>query len=260
MTKLVFSFDDGRKDNLCTAFEILVNYNIPATFNITTDFVSSLLKDNELPCKNEALSKKEVIRLGSKDIFEIAGHGKKHSNEFQNLISGIAELREWFPNKIISGIASPYSQAKIEDLITDKNAYLNNGISYIRLGDRINSFGVVKKIFRKLNRKLFHIPFIYAWVHEECLIEQNGEFILYSVPVLKMDTVSEVLAVIKKTVKKDKNLILMFHSVLHKGESEYKSKWSWDWNKFEKLISKVNEMQKHSLLQVVTTQNLMTGK
>lgn len=75
-----------------------------------------------------------------------------------------------------------------------------------------------------------------------------------------MDTVSEVLAVIKKTVKKDKNLILMFHSVLHKGEPEYKSKWSWDWNKFEKLISKVNEMQKHSLLQVVTTQNLMTGK
>ena len=45
MTKLVFSFDDGRKDNLCTAFEILVNYNIPATFNITTDFVSSLLND-----------------------------------------------------------------------------------------------------------------------------------------------------------------------------------------------------------------------
>lgn len=260
MTKLVFSFDDGRKDNLRTAFEILERNNIPASFNITTDFVSSLLRDDELPCKNEALSKDEVIKLGSKEIFEIAGHGKKHSNECQNLISGIAELREWFPNKIISGIASPYSQAEIEDLIADKNAYLNNGISYIRLGDRINSFGVVKKIFRKLNRKLFHIPFIYAWVHEECFIEQNGNFILYSVPVLKMDTVSEVLAVIKKTVKKDKNLILMFHSVLHKGEPEYKSKWSWDWNKFEKLISKVNEMQKHSLLQVVTTQNLMTGK
>ena len=260
MTKLVFSFDDGRKDNLRTAFEILERNNIPASFNITTDFVSSLLRDDELPCKNEALSKDEVIKLGSKEMFEIAGHGKKHSNECQNLISGIAELREWFPNKIISGIASPYSQAKIEDLITDKNVYLNNGISYIRLGDRITSFVIVKKIFRKLNCKLFHIPFIYAWVYEECFIEQNGNFILYSVPVLKMDTVGEVLALIKHAVKKDKNLILMFHSVLQKGEPEYNSKWSWDWNKFEKLISTVNEMQKYNLLQVVTTQNLMTGK
>ncbi len=260
MTKLVFSFDDGRKDNLCTAFEILERNNIPATFNITTDFVSSLLNDDELPCKNKALSKEEVIKLGSKNIFEIAGHGKKHSNECHNLIDGIAELREWFPNKIISGIASPYSQAKIEDLIADKNEYFNNGISYIRLGDRISSLCFIKKALRKFNRMIFHIPFLFAWVHEQSFIDANDDFILYSVPILKKDTVPEVIVLIKQAVKKDKNLILMFHSVLHKEETEYNSNWSWDWNKFEKLISKVSEMQKHNLLQVVTTQNLMTGK
>ena len=154
MTKLVFSFDDGRKDNLCAALEILEKNNIPASFNITTDFVSSLLKENELPCKNSALSKEEVKQLGSKDIFEIAGHGKRHSNECKNLIRGVVELREWFSNKIINGIASPYSQAKIEDLISDKNEYFNNGISYIRLGDRITSLCFVKKALRKINRKI----------------------------------------------------------------------------------------------------------
>lgn len=260
MTKLVFSFDDGRKDNLCAALEILEKNNIPASFNITTDFVSSLLKENELPCKNSALSKEEVKQLGSKDIFEIAGHGKRHSNECKNLIRGVVELREWFSNKIINGIASPYSQAKIEDLISDKNEYFNNGISYIRLGDRITSLCFVKKALRKINRKIFHIPFIYAWVHEQSFVDLNDDFILYSIPVLKSDTVSEVISLIKRAIKKDKNLILMFHSILKKNESEYNSNWSWDWNKFEELIFKVSEMQKHRLLQVVTTQNLMIGK
>ena len=260
MTKIVFSFDDGRKDNYSVAFEVLVKNYISATFNITTDYINGNINEGKLPCTNEALSKDEVLKLASNSHFEIAGHGKKHSNECENLINGVKELRDWLPQKNINGIASPYSQAKVEDLLSHKTEYERNNISYIRLGDRITTFKFLKKILRKVNRMFFHIPFIFTWVHEESFFSEADNFILYSVPILKNDTVDEVLALVKKAVKKDKNLILMFHSILKKGEPEYDSNWTWDWEKFCNLIERLNKMQTSDIIKITTTQDLVLGK
>lgn len=259
MTKIVFSFDDGREDNIKIIQDIFVKTSIPATFNITTDYISNILLLTEKPCMNKALSKEQLMQIANYKLIEIAGHGKKHSNEFMNLIDGICELREWLPNNKICGIASPYSQAKVQELIADKTKYTSYSISYIRLGDRITSFRFIKKILRKLNRMFFHIPFVFAWVHEQTFVDESDDFILYSVPILRSDTVGEVQALIKRAIKKDKNLILMLHSILHKGEPEYNSDWSWDWDKFETLITNVKDMQRQELLKVVTTQDLMSG-
>ena len=260
MTKIALSFDDGRKDNEIVLQDIFIKENIPATINITTDYVSGKLLEGEKPCINEPINKDFLIRIANNSIIEIAGHGKKHSNEYENLSAGIKELREWMPDRVISGIASPYSQANVYDLIRDKDKYLSNGISYIRLGDRITSFCFIKKALRKLNRMFLHVPFIFAWVHEQAFVNKNDDFILYSVPILKRDIVNEVIALVKRAVKKDKNVILMFHSILHKGEPGYDSNWTWDWNKFEKLVLKLKQMQESDLLKITTTQELLLGK
>lgn len=260
MTKIVLSFDDGRKDNLRVVRDICLKENIPATFNITTDYVSEQLLDDEKPCNNVPMDKESLCNIANNSFIEIAGHGKKHSNECENLINGVNELREWLPNRTINGIASPYSQAIVSELVRDKDVYCKNGISYIRLGDRITSFCYVKKVLRKLNRMFFHLPFIFSWVHEQTFVSKNDDFILYSVPILKRDTVDEVIALVKNAVKKDKSVILMFHSVLHKGEPEYESNWTWDWDKFENLVLKLKQMQESDLLKITTTQDLMFGK
>ena len=259
MTKIVFSFDDGREDNIKVIQDVFVKTSIPATFNITTDYISDILLATERPCVNKALSKEQLMQIANYKLIEIAGHGKRHSNECMNLIDGVCELREWLPNNKICGIASPYSQAKIQELIADKSKYISYNISYIRLGDRITSFRFIKKILRKLNRMFFHIPFVFAWVHEQTFVSESDDFVLYSVPILHSDTVAEVTALLRRAIKNDKNLILMFHSVLHKGEPEYNSNWSWDWDKFQMLIAEVNDMQQKKLLKVVTTQDLMSG-
>lgn len=258
MIKIVFSFDDGRNDNYRLFMQLFVKYNLPSTINITTDYVLKDFDKGIIPCDNTPLSKEMLNHLDNNHLFEIAGHGKQHCNDFQNLLDGVTELRNICSSKI-EGIASPCSKLTEKKIIDSKKLFLINGISYIRLGDRIISFILLKKILRKINRIFLHSPLIFTWIYEQTFIDQKDDFILYSVPVLKTDTVSEILALIKRAVKKDKNLILMFHSVLKKGEPEYNSNWSWDWNKFERLIFKVNDMQKQKLLQVTTTQNLMTG-
>lgn len=257
MTKLIFSFDDGREDNFRIFFDVLKQNKIPTTINITTDYVFG--NEGIMPCINKPLSMSMLQELDNELLFEIAGHGKQHMNEVQNLLDGVKDLRNVCKSNI-SGIASPCSQLAEETIRNNKKKFNDMGISYIRLGDRISSLCFVKKALRKINRRFFHIPFLFAWIHEQSLIDENDDFILYSVPVLKKDSVSEVLTLIKRAVKNNKNLILMFHSVLYKGEPEYNSNWSWDWNKFENLIFKVSEMQKLGLLQVVTTQKLMAGK
>ena len=257
MTKTVFSFDDGREDNIKVIQDVFVKKSIPATLNITADYISNILRASERPCVNKALSKEQLMQIANYKLIEIAGHGKRHSNECMNLIDGVCELREWLPNNKICGIASPYSQAKIQELIADKSKYISYNISYIRLGDRITSFRFIKKVLRKFNRMFFHIPLIFEWVHEQTFVDESDDFILYSVPILHSDTVAEITALIRRAVKKDKSLILMFHSVLHKGDPEYNSNWSWDWDKFETLITKVKDMQHQNLLEIVTMQKLL---
>lgn len=39
-----FSFDDGRRDNFDIAYPILKHYDCPATFNITTGYITGEMK------------------------------------------------------------------------------------------------------------------------------------------------------------------------------------------------------------------------
>lgn len=257
MTNLIFSFDDGRKDNLEVVLEILAPNNIPATFNLTTDYISNNLEEKEQPCKNEALSIGDIYKIKDLNMFEFAGHGKKHSNEFQNLIDGVLELRSMLQIESIVGIASPNSQADIDMVLKDEGMYRECKVSYFRLGDRSSPFNEVKKIIRKVNRKFFHIPFIYSLVHKHSLISTKDEFILYSIPVLHSDSIAEIVSIIRTAVKLDKSIILMFHSILKKDRDNYISPWSWDWHKFNELILIVKEMESSGMLRITTTSDFV---
>ena len=43
-----FSFDDGRRDNFDIAYPILKHYDCPATFNITTGYITGEMKKEAL--------------------------------------------------------------------------------------------------------------------------------------------------------------------------------------------------------------------
>lgn len=233
-TAIVLSFDDGRGDNYRAAQEVLIPLEIPATFNITTDYVEGLAS-NCHPCENQPMSREQVVALSKVPLFEIAGHGKQHRNEQENLIAGVEELREWC-GTYCSGIASPNSALPFAQVEHDRMFYGQHGVHYVRLGSRGRSFA--RKVADRCNRFL-NSDAVAAYVWKESLIKDTDVFVLPSVPILHHTTLREVMTLVKAAIKAKQSLILMFHSICKPGEPYYDHMWSWDYNRFTELCKKL---------------------
>lgn len=253
-TNVVLSFDDGRGDNYLVAKNILQEKNIPATFNITTDYV--LEKDEAYrPCVNPPMTKRQVIELSQNGLFEIAGHGKKHHNEMSNLADGLAELQAW-THRECAGVASPNSKLAFDQVLSQKKEYHANNIHYVRLGDRFPRFALMKRTLRKTNSVL-HSKAIYQWIYANSFVTPEDTFVLPSIPVMNHTTVKELVGAIENAVKKDESVIFMFHSVCRAGESFHDDPWTWDYGKFEKFCDALCGLRDGKKIRLCTTKELM---
>ncbi|MBO6214041.1 MAG: polysaccharide deacetylase family protein, partial [Lachnospiraceae bacterium] len=93
--KLVYSFDDGRADNMRVFDEILKPRSVPATINIATAYVDGSISPENRPCPNEAMGVDDVKRLAQSPLIELAGHGDQHLNTPEDLKKGLEKLRGW---------------------------------------------------------------------------------------------------------------------------------------------------------------------
>lgn len=248
MIKVVLSFDDGRKDNYRIAKEVLEPLGIPATFNITTGYIKRNIAEEDKPGPHEPMSLEELKELSSSGLFEIAGHGVTHNNDIQNLLNSVLELREMCdPNSDICGIASPHSQFDLKQFEEAKNLFIKNGIKYLRISNDYTKMNKVKVWLRRLNR-VIHNGYLYYWVNQDSIMK-NVDFLLYSIPVIRDNRLREVISLIKKIGNSNEDCIciLMFHSILRKGEVYYDDLFSWDYEEFQKLceyliVSKSNNI------------------
>lgn len=254
MTKIALSFDDGRKDNYRMIQEILIPLQIPATINITTDYVLNSQCERS-PCINPAMTKDEVIELSKLPLIEIAGHGKEHQNAIDNLLKGVKELREWCGVNEI-GIASPNSRLTFNEIEKLKTFFVDYDIKYIRIGDRIETARFIKRCIRKINCYL-HISKIYGWCYKETLLDKEDNFKLYSVPILKSNSLKEVKRLVDFAILNNKSLIIMFHSIIKKGEKFYNDNWSWDYDDFHKLCTFLADYREKEKIQMCTTLNIL---
>jgi hypothetical protein len=256
MIKVTLSFDDGRKDNYRVANEILAPMQLPATFNITTDYVSGK-EARGIPCANQAMNKEEVVNLSRNALIEIAGHGKSHHNGFVNLMDGVKELKEWCGLDKM-GIASPNSQLSEKELQRERGRYKKNEICYVRTGVRCLHRTFIKRCLRKINKQI-HSGKISSWVCRESLLSKEDNYILNSIPVLHYNTLDEVKKIINDAVETDKSCILMFHSILKEGEDFYRDLWSWDYEQFRRLCVFLKEMEEKEMLQVSKTMDIVNN-
>lgn len=233
------SFDDGRKDNSDIAMNILEKYNIPTTFNIATAYVEGLMQ----AASNQAMSKEEVITLGNNKLFEIAGHGDFHKNDFEDIGSGKNKIINWLSlnKKTEIGFASPDSDL-IPEFITKKEAeFKKMGFIYARTGLRIQSKFFYRTIMRKLGRILkLKSCFIHAY-YDTLMSEPDG-IALYSVPILNSTSLNQVKGLVDKAVKEKKLCILMFHSIVKHTDEFASDPWSWNYDKFEGLCQYLHEL------------------
>lgn len=250
-TRVVLSFDDGRKDNYIAATEILQKSNLPATFNITSGYIEKTIPLDNL-CPNEPMSLEEVINLSKVPIFEIAGHGYAHLNTIEDWDKGIKKLTEWLSPGYFEhgyGIASPHSGVTDSWVSCNIGSTYKSDIKYIRTGLK-NQSAITQRGVSKIARMTGSRMLMYAPIKESVLPIESNKLLCYSVPVLNPHTYEQIRYIIDKTVQKKGDIILMLHSILKKGESYYDDLYSWDYDKFAKLCEYLCEMRSKGIIDV----------
>lgn len=260
MVRIALSFDDGRRDNYIAFKEILEPLHIPATFNITSGYVNRDISDADAPGPHEAMTLAELREMGQSDLVEIAGHGYTHDNNVDNLIKGVNWLREngiCQSNEI--GLASPHSQFDLSTLEQSKSKLLDNNIIYLRISNDYAKITKTQIWMRRLN-KLLHMPSIYYYTNKDSIMEQANSFLLYSIPVLKIHTYTEVAGFIDRLIKQNSEIycILMFHSILKKGCPFYDDLFSWSTHDFERLCNQMKTLEAKQSCSIVKTIELIT--
>lgn len=259
MLRVILSFDDGRKDNYRAATEIMKPLNIPATFNITTGYVLNEIEDNDKPGPHKPMDLEELRSLAACDLFEIAGHGFTHDNDIDNLVSGVLRLKELLPGVEISGIASPHSEFDLSEINKAKMIFKEKDIQYLRISNDYSKMGRIKIWIRRFNR-ILHLPLLYSWVNKDS-IEYGGDFLLHSFPVIRDNKIQEVKGLISKLINnsdKDQVCILMFHSILNRGEPYYEDLFSWDYESFEALCKYLKAEEVNGKLILCKTADLFS--
>lgn len=253
MCKIVLSFDDGRRDNVSIALDVLKPRDIPATFNIATAYVDGTISPEQLPCPNESMDISQVQAL-YRAGFEIAGHGDCHQNTAEDIAAGIKKLRQWLelPKDAPIGFASPQSQLSTDVILNWKQEFQeNSAIRCVRIGLKDNT-SLHLRLFRKAaamtgNKKLFTLGFSNA------LMDLKDQYILYSVPVMYGAKLEQICAIVQQAIAENKDCILMFHSILRPTEPYYENTWSWDYDQFLALCDYLVAMRKQGKIELCTT-------
>lgn len=251
------SFDDARADTFLNGYPILKKYNLPATFNITTGFVKGECRDF-VPNWVKPMTVDMVKKLYADSEVEIAGHGYNHQNDISDIQKGIDELCKILGTDNLSkgtnGFASPGSGLTPEVFQQMKHSSNAHPISYARMSLRNQSNIMLKTISRKISR-IIPAPFFYRYAYQDTLMDTAPDGVLYSIPVLSSVTVNQLKAILSKAIKTKKACILMFHSIVEKGNA--RDNWEYETDKFDALCRFLKDKQAEGLLRVETSLNIV---
>ena len=100
-----------------------------------------------------------------------------------------------------------------------------------------------------------HIPLLYQIAYANTLMSKCADRVVYSVPVMKDTTLSQVKALINLAVRRRCGLTLMFHSIVDDITGE--DNWSWERQKFIGLCDYLDKKRQEGMLEVLTTQQLV---
>ncbi len=246
------SFDDGRIDNYSILYPILKKMNMPATFNITTGYVTGKLKPG-FPSDVKPMSMDMVREVFSNSLFEIAGHGWAHLNYIDDIEKGLTELKALLNTDTLTdigdGFASPSSWLG-HDTWQKLTQRKDNTVRYARMSLRYKSHRRLKILIRKASR-VFRWPWLYRLAYQDSLMDSIPDGLIYSIPVLSSITVNELKAIVAYAVKTKKACVLMFHSIVPDGKVH--DNWDYEVGKFETFCRILKELENEGELRNCTT-------
>lgn len=255
MTRIGLSFDDGREDNIKYVVPLLREFDLPGTFNITTGYVDSTLKKENVFCDNKALTIKDVLMIDKDSLFEISLHGNQHLNTKEDILESKIKLSQWGIDTHRIGLASPnhvmgsYSIDVIQNFINEFD------LAYVRVGGPFSK-AWYSRILRELTR-IFPSNKLFINMYKCCIMKKNQPMhLLYSLPVNNRMRISQLKKMIDYTVKCDGNLILLFHSILKSDDDYYHNYENLDYDFFKELCKFLKEKKDAGVLEVCKTREI----
>ena len=237
MKNVILSFDDSRMDFYINVFPLSKKYNVPATLNVISDFVENPSNYSFPSGGNMAMSVAQVKECEESGLVEISCHGHTHKNTKEDVIANIEAFKRWGIDTKGIGFASPTSYITLRnknekgvwELIND------NTISYVRSGIQIRREGLAYTFLSLMDRYL-HSKMLFKILNNRTVVRKPERFLL-STAIFSYTRLGQIKCLIN-SIKDNSAVILMFHSVVKKGQTGYGcDRFYYDYNTFNELLN-----------------------
>lgn len=254
MKYIVFSFDDARADTFEIAKPILQKFGYTGTVNVISDFVlnPSKYKSGSL---STAMTIKQVLEWQQWGG-EVACHGSTHQNSVEDIYKNIDELQSMGVDVSRIGFASPTSWLTLANLKSTgiQKLIIENTLFYLRSGIQVRREGLAY-CFLSLVERFTHGKRLYYILNKQNIIHKSKKYEIYPSAAIKDYTTLEQIEYLINTIKDEDALIIMFHSILTKGNPLYGADhYYWDAYKFYRLCE---WLSKHDDIKVLNTIELV---
>ena len=247
---IMFSFDDGREDTYRNAYRILKKFGFVGTINITSDFI--LHEKNYKcfkTCLNKSMSKEEILECQING-WEIAAHGSTHTNNIDDLLFGIQQLKEMGVDVKNIGFASPGSYLTEYNNKDFMNLVNNGRLAYIRSGLQTRREGYIFILLTLINR-LIHNKYLFYLLRNKVILKNNKKKFILSLGITKYTSLNEVIYFLNK-LNDNEGVILAFHSILSPDDKGYDvDKRYWDCKTLEGVCSYLYQNKKYIMIKTI---------
>lgn len=237
---VVISIDDGNSDDFRLYENILLKYNLPATFNIVSGKIGDEMR----------LTMDQLGILYHNPLMEIAAHGHTHNNDDDDILKSVTALRDWLGiTDAFIGFASPGSQMKNEFIEHNRDHLKNLGLLYVRTAGNPKVNRRHLEIQNELKKK-GSTDFVLKNVPQ--LIYGFDSMCVNSVVVFNHTNTDDLMSLVDIAADERACIVLMFHRIKKKGEPNYENLWSYDYDKFEEFAAYLDRKRNEGLIDILT--------
>jgi len=237
---IIFTFDDGRKDNFEIARPLLKKYGFTASFHVVTGYIDGTCRIGDI--YGEPMSVDEVKQMASEG-FGISAHGDKHINEEEDLRTCLEKLKSWgITTEIFS---SPRSEIYAGNIGQYRDMLKCNGIRYLRTGVNVKRDIPWYKILLYFINRLLKSRHLFYYLHKSgvlksCTFENDEIVLIPSFSVKKHNTVAQLIYFVER-LKEDKTAVSLFHDICPEAKMGAESKWAFSAEKFDAFLCWLKE-------------------
>ena len=244
---VIISVDDGRKDAYRLYKEILLKYNLPATFNIVTAWID--LSNNP---ESKSLTLNELKEMSQSDLVEIAAHSHTHKNTDEDILKSRELLCEWLQLEGKIGFASPGSAMTREYIIENEQKFSDMGFLYMRSGRTTVEPSKKHKIAYQNaveNGAVGEVP-----QNTKQLTFEYDSMFVNTAAVLNYNSVQELKQITEAAIREKACIVLIFHGINKKGEVDPDYLWSFDYDMFEEYAKYLSDLKNQGKVEVITNE------